>query len=86
MGKTSMSVREMGRMLGLGKTDSYWLVHKNYFETRMVAGKMRVMVESFEKMVRKSTALQKTRRRTARNGTPAKNNDRSDNGRSARYQ
>lgn len=49
MVKTSMSVREMGRMLGLGKTDSYWLVHKGYFETRTVAGKMRVMVESFEK-------------------------------------
>lgn len=49
MSKTSMSVREMGKMLGLGKTDSYWLVHKDYFETRTVAGKMRVMVQSFEK-------------------------------------
>lgn len=25
--KTTMSVPEMQRMLGLGKTDSYWLVH-----------------------------------------------------------
>lgn len=49
MEKTSMSVREMGRLLGLGKTDSYWLVKKNYFEIRLVAGKMRVMVDSFEK-------------------------------------
>lgn len=49
MEKTSMSVREMGRLLGLGKTDSYWLIKKNYFEIRLVAGKMRVMVDSFEK-------------------------------------
>lgn len=49
MSKTSMSVMEMGKSLGLGKTESYWLVHKKQFETRFVAGKMRVMVESFEK-------------------------------------
>lgn len=29
--RTSMSVPEMGRMLGLGKTESYWLIKKNYF-------------------------------------------------------
>ena len=29
--KTSMSVPEMGKMLGLGKVESYWLVKKNYF-------------------------------------------------------
>lgn len=44
-----MSVMEMGKSLGLGKTESYWLVHKEQFETRFVAGKMRVMVESFER-------------------------------------
>lgn len=49
MNKTSMSVIEMGKSLGLGKTESYWLVHKEQFETRFVAGKMRVMVESFER-------------------------------------
>lgn len=49
MNKTSMSVMEMGKSLGLGKTESYWLVHKKQFETRFVAGKMRVMVESFER-------------------------------------
>lgn len=49
MSKTSMSVIEMGKSLGLGKTESYWLVHKEQFETRFVAGKMRVMVESFER-------------------------------------
>ena len=49
MSKTSMSVIEMGKSLGLGKTESYWLVHKEQFETRFVAGKMRVRVESFER-------------------------------------
>ena len=49
MSKTSMSVMEMGKSLALGKTESYWLVHKEQFETRFVAGKMRVMVESFER-------------------------------------
>lgn len=28
--KKSISVPEMGRMLGLGKVESYWLVKKNY--------------------------------------------------------
>lgn len=46
--KTTMSVLEMGRMLGLGKTDSYWLVHKQCFETVMVEGKMRIVIDSFE--------------------------------------
>ena len=44
-----MAVREMREILGLGKTESYWLVHKNYFETILVNGKMRVVIESFEK-------------------------------------
>lgn len=48
MKKKSMSVREMRRLLGLGKTESYWLVKKNYFDTVIIAGKMRVMIESFE--------------------------------------
>lgn len=48
MSKKSMSVPEMRHILGLGKTESYWLVHKNYFKTITVAGKMRVMVDSFE--------------------------------------
>lgn len=48
MNKKSMSVPEMRQMLGLGKTESYWLVHKNYFKTVTIAGKMRVMIDSFE--------------------------------------
>ena len=46
--KKSMSVPEMRRLLGLGKTDSYWLIKKGYFKTIMLFGKMRVMVDSFE--------------------------------------
>lgn len=46
--KTTMSVLEMRRILGIGKTDSYWLVHKQRFETIMVEGKMRVVIDSFE--------------------------------------
>ena len=48
MKKKSMSVREMRRLLGIGKTESYWLVKKNYFDTVIIGGKMRVMIESFE--------------------------------------
>lgn len=47
--KKYMSVPEMGRLLGLKKTDRYWLVHKNFFKTEVIAGKMRVELESFEK-------------------------------------
>ena len=46
--KKSVSVREMGKMLGLKKVESYWLVKKNYFTTIQVAGRMRVMLDSFE--------------------------------------
>ena len=47
--KNTMSVPEMRKLLGLKKTASYWLVHKNYFETKLIDGKMRVDLESFEK-------------------------------------
>ena len=46
--KTSMSVPEMARILGLGKTESYWLVHKGYFKTITIGRNMRVMIDSFE--------------------------------------
>ena len=46
--KKTMSVPEMGRLLGLKKVESYWLVHKEYFDTVLVSGKMRVVIESFE--------------------------------------
>ena len=37
--KTTMSVREMRQLLGLGKTDSYWLLHKNLFEVILINAK-----------------------------------------------
>ncbi|MCF0124120.1 MAG: helix-turn-helix domain-containing protein [Ruminiclostridium sp.] len=46
--RTTMSVPEMRRLLGLGKTESYWLVHRNRFKTILVNGKMRIDLESFE--------------------------------------
>ena len=46
--KTTMSVMEMGASLGLKKVESYWLVHKEYFDTILVNGKMRVVIDSFE--------------------------------------
>ena len=47
MGKY-MSVKEMGDMLGIKKTDRYWLVKKGYFKVITAAGKMWVERESFE--------------------------------------
>lgn len=46
--RTSMSVPEMGKLLGLCKTEAYWLIKKNYFKTVTVGGNMRVMLDSFE--------------------------------------
>lgn len=46
--RTSMSVVEMGRLLGLCKTEAYWLVKKNYFKTIKIGNTMRVMIDSFE--------------------------------------
>lgn len=47
-GRKTLSVRDMGRWLGIKKVESYWLVHKNYFDVIQVAGRMRVVMESFE--------------------------------------
>ena len=38
----------MGDLLGLKKTERYWLVHKNVFETKTIIGKMWVDIDSFE--------------------------------------
>ena len=57
--KKTMKVRDMGCMLGLGKTESYWLVKKGYFETIVVANKMRVVIESFEKWYASQTHYKK---------------------------
>ena len=47
--KTTISVPEMRKILGLGKTESYYLIRKNYFDVITVGGKMRVKIDSFEK-------------------------------------
>lgn len=52
--RTIISVPEMGKWLGLGKTESYWLVKKQYFKVVTVGvnpktRKMRVLLDSFEK-------------------------------------
>ncbi|NCC87766.1 MAG: DNA-binding protein [Clostridia bacterium] len=46
--KKSMSIPEMGRLLGLKKTESYYLLHKGFFEIITIGNNMRVMVDSFE--------------------------------------
>lgn len=53
--KKSMSVPEMGRLLGLGKTESYYLVKKDWFKVVTIGGKMRVMVDSFEEWYARQT-------------------------------
>lgn len=45
----TMSVPEMRKILGLKKTESYWLVHRNFFKTEIIGGVMRVDIGSFEK-------------------------------------
>jgi len=48
MGKTSISVPEMQRILGLKKVAAYWLVKQGHFKVVPIGGKMRIMVDSFE--------------------------------------
>lgn len=46
--KKTMTVRDMSRLLGLGKTAAYRLVGKNYFKKFLVFGTIRIDVDSFE--------------------------------------
>ena len=46
--KKYMSVKEMGDLLGIKKTDRYWLLKKGYFKVVTIAGKMWVDTASFE--------------------------------------
>ncbi len=46
--RTTMSVTEMGRMLGLCKVEAYWLVKKDNFDIILHNEKMRVDIASFE--------------------------------------
>lgn len=47
--RETMTVPQMRKMLGLKKTESYWLVHRNFFQTDIVNGHMMIDVDSFEK-------------------------------------
>ena len=61
--KTTMSVREMGQIPGLSKTESYWLVHKQCFETTharqviMGLGKSNVWRHIFADIFHRFTAV-----------------------------
>ena len=46
--KNTMTVPEMRKLLGLHKTDSYWLIHKGLFETEVIGGQIRIDKSSFE--------------------------------------
>lgn len=48
MEKTSISVPEMQRILGMKKVEAYWLVKQGRFKVILVGGKMRIMLDSFE--------------------------------------
>ena len=45
---TTMTVQAMGRMLGLKKTESYYLLHKHHFQTVSINHQLRVVRDSFE--------------------------------------
>lgn len=47
--RKTMTVSQMRKMLGLKKTESYWLVHRNFFKTNIINGQMMIDMESFEK-------------------------------------
>lgn len=65
--KKSMSVMEMGRLLGLRKTESYWLIKKNYFMTIIAGKRMRVMLDSFEAWYAGQTHYKKVDQERSRN-------------------
>lgn len=44
-----MTAAEMGKLLGLKKTERYWLLHKHYFEWEELLGEYRVNIQSFER-------------------------------------
>ncbi len=75
--KTTMSVPEMQRLLGLGKTDAYWLVKKQCFETAIINGKIRIIIDSFEhwyarQVKHKRSMGRRPAKNSAQNPTPRK--------------
>ncbi len=59
-----MTVRQMGQLLGLGKTESYWLAHKGKFKVYEKDGFYLVDTESFEHWYANQTKYKKV------DGTP----------------
>lgn len=47
--KKYMTAAEMGELLGLKKTERYWLLHQHHFEWEEVLGLYRINIASFEK-------------------------------------
>lgn len=46
--RTTMPVRELQYLFGICKTETYWLLHKSYFDTVIVNGNIRIDIRSFE--------------------------------------
>jgi len=62
--KDTMSVPEMRKILGLGKTESYWILKHRNIETVTINGKIRVVKSSFEDWYARQVKYRKT------DGTP----------------
>lgn len=43
----TISVKRMAQLLGIGKTESYWLLNKHFFKTVQIYGHTRIDMESF---------------------------------------
>lgn len=86
--RSSMSIPEMGRYLGIGKTMSYWLCSQGWFDvitvgTNPKTRKMRVMIDSFEKWYQSQSRFKKVMDEIPVGGTfPRKKADKTVNGNS----
>lgn len=56
---STMSVPQMALLLGIKKTDSYYLIKKKCFETTILNGQIRVIKKSFEEWYRNQTHYKK---------------------------
>ena len=54
-----MTVRQMGDLLGLKKTERYFLIHKKYFTTNIIKGQIFVDIESFEEWYKNQLTYRK---------------------------
>lgn len=84
--RSSMSIPEMGRYLGIGKTMSYWLCSQGWFDvitvgTNPKTRKMRVLIDSFEKWYQSQSRYKKVMDEIPVGGTfPRKRVDKMVNG------